>query len=77
LPLGPVILISIGVLFLLDNLGILSIGHVVRYWPLLLIGAGVYSLYAKLSGPLPVVPPRAPAGTPPARPDVMGAPREQ
>jgi hypothetical protein len=60
LPLGPVILIGIGVLFLLDNLGILPLGEVLRYWPLILIGIGVYSLYSRLSGPVPVPPPQAP-----------------
>lgn len=65
LPLGPVILIGIGVLFLLDNLGILPLGEVLRYWPLILIGIGVYSLYSRLSGPLPVPPP--PQAPPPPR----------
>jgi hypothetical protein len=60
LPLGPVVLIAIGVLFLLDNLGLLPLSEVLRYWPLILIGLGVYSLYSRLSGPLPVVPPPPP-----------------
>lgn len=78
LPLGPVILIAIGVLFLLDNLGLLPLGEVLRYWPLILIGIGVYLLYSRLSGPLPVAPPPPPppgASPPPSAP-AMGVPNE-
>jgi hypothetical protein len=64
LPLGPVILIVVGVLFLLDNLGLLPLAEVLRYWPLILIAIGVYSLYSRLSGPLPVGPPPPPPGGP-------------
>jgi hypothetical protein len=64
LPLGPVVLIGLGVLFLLDNLGILPLSDVLRYWPLILIGLGVSSLYSRLSGPLPVVPPPPPPSGP-------------
>jgi hypothetical protein len=60
LPVGPIVLIAIGVLFLLDNLGLLPISEILRFWPLILIGIGVYSLYSRLSGPLPVVPPPPP-----------------
>jgi hypothetical protein len=78
LPLGPVVLIGIGVFFLLDNLGILPLGEVLRYWPLILIGVGVYSLYSRLSGPLPVAPPpQAPPGASSSPPvEAMGAPNE-
>jgi hypothetical protein len=79
LPLGPVILIAIGVLFLLDNLGLLPLIDVLRYWPLILIGLGVYLLYARLSGPLPVVPPPPPPppGPPPSpSAPAMGVPNE-
>lgn len=64
LPLGPVVLIGLGVLFLLDNLGVLPLSDVLRYWPLILIGLGVSSLYSRLSGPLPVVPPPPPPSSP-------------
>jgi LiaI-LiaF-like transmembrane region len=64
LPLGPVVLIGLGVLFLLDNLGVLPLSDVLRYWPLILIGLGVSSLYSRLSGPLPVVPPPPPPSGP-------------
>lgn len=64
LPVGPIVLITIGVLFLLDNLGLLVLGDVLRFWPLILIGFGVYSLYSRLSCPLPVVPPPPPPSGP-------------
>jgi predicted membrane protein len=40
---GAVILLA-GVAFLLDNLGILPIEHLFRFWPLILIGAGIAKL---------------------------------
>lgn len=78
-PAGPVILIVIGVLFLLDNLGLLPLVDLLRYWPLLLIGLGVYLLYARLNGPLPVVPPPSGPFPPPPPPtgDQMGVPYER
>ncbi|HEX6545547.1 MAG TPA: B-box zinc finger protein [Bryobacteraceae bacterium] len=75
LPLGPVILIGIGVLFLLDNLGILPLGEVLRYWPLILIGIGVYSLYSRLSGPVSMPPPQAPP-PPQSSSEAMGVSNE-
>ena len=41
-----VILIGLGVLFLLDNLGVYEAERLRDYWPLLLIGLGVPSLIA-------------------------------
>lgn len=42
-PLWGGILVAMGVLFLLDNLGIFSIASVLRFWwPLILIGLGLY-----------------------------------
>jgi TM2 domain-containing membrane protein YozV len=76
LPVGPVVLIVIGVLFLLDNLGLLPLADVLRFWPLLLIGLGVYLLYARMSGPVPVVPPTGPFPPPPPE-DAMGVPYER
>jgi hypothetical protein len=60
LPVGPVVMIVLGILFLLDNLGLLRLGEVLRYWPLILIVIGVASLYSRLSAPFPVVPPPPP-----------------
>jgi len=39
-----IILIGIGVVFLLDNLNILSIDQVMRFWPVMLIALGLYLL---------------------------------
>jgi hypothetical protein len=50
-PAAPVILIALGVVFLLNNLGVLELRQVLRYWPLLLIGLGVYMLYLRVSAP--------------------------
>jgi hypothetical protein len=54
-PVGPVLLIAIGALFLLNNLDLLRFYHVLRYWPVLLILLGFYLLYNRLSAaPTPV-----------------------
>ena len=50
-PAAPVILIALGVILLLDNLGLFEIRRAFRYWPVLLIGAGVYMLYVRMSAP--------------------------
>lgn len=49
-PLAPAVLIAVGLIFLLNNLDILRIGQMLRYWPIALIGLGVYMLYERLSG---------------------------
>jgi hypothetical protein len=78
LPVGPVVLIVLGSLFLLDNLGFLPFSVILRFWPLLLIGLGIYSLYSKLSQPSATIPPVASGPVAPAPPtDAMGVPREQ
>jgi hypothetical protein len=56
-PIAPAVLIAVGLIFLLHNLDILRIGQILRYWPIALIGLGVYMLYERLSG--------SSAGTPP------------
>jgi len=48
-PVRPVVLIAVGVLFLLHNLGILRLSQLARYWPIALIALGVYMLYERLS----------------------------
>ena len=47
-PAGPVLLMAIGVLFLLNTMDLLRINQVARYWPLLLIALGAYLLYERL-----------------------------
>jgi hypothetical protein len=50
-PIGPILLILIGVLFLLDTLHILEFRQVGRFWPVILIVAGAYMLYSRVSSP--------------------------
>ncbi len=47
-PVGPVILIGLGVLLLLDTLNVISFDRVFRYWPVLLIAGGAYMLYVRI-----------------------------
>ncbi len=46
-PIGPLILIGMGVLFLLQKMGILSLGHLFQYWPVFLIAIGVLMLWKR------------------------------
>ena len=50
-PAAPVVLIALGVIFLLDNLEVLELRRMLRYWPVLLIALGAYMLYVRMSGP--------------------------
>lgn len=65
-PVLPVTLIVLGVLFLLNNLDLLRIRAVLRYWPVLLIAAGVLMLFNRIRGgntesaPEPAAPAEAP-----------------
>ena len=52
-PIAPVVLIVTGVLFLLNNLEILRLQHLIRYWPVLLIVFGVYLLVSRLRDTTP------------------------
>jgi hypothetical protein len=49
-PTIPLLLILLGILFLLNNLEILDFHKMVRYWPVMMIGLGVYLLYLRLAG---------------------------
>lgn len=49
-PIGPLVLIGLGVLFLLNTLGWLRFHRIARYWPVILILLGVYMLYCRLTG---------------------------
>src|SRR5262249_8836741 len=49
-PAGPVLLIAIGLLFLLNNLDLLDMHQVARYWPAALIVYGIFLLWARVSG---------------------------
>jgi hypothetical protein len=48
-PLAPALLIAFGILFLLDNLEVLKIGRLLRYWPAALIVLGIYLLYERIT----------------------------
>ena len=50
IPVAPIVLIAMGVIFLLNNLGWLEIRRVIRYWPVLMIAAGVYLLWTRMAG---------------------------
>ncbi len=48
-PAAPVALIVFGVVFLLNNLEWFELRKALKYWPVFLIGLGVYMLYARYS----------------------------
>ncbi|MBV9613501.1 MAG: hypothetical protein JO091_13590, partial [Acidobacteriaceae bacterium] len=49
-PIGPILLIGIGILFLLDTLHLIQFREIGRFWPVALIIAGGWMLYARLQG---------------------------
>jgi hypothetical protein len=49
-PVGPVLLIAIGVIFLLETLQIVRLYQILKYWPVFLIALGCYMLYLRLTG---------------------------
>jgi hypothetical protein len=53
-PTGAITLIVLGVILLLNTLDILQFRYIARYWPVVLILAGVYMLWARLSTDNPV-----------------------
>jgi hypothetical protein len=68
-PVGPVILILIGVLFLLDSLHLIEFREIGRFWPVILIVVGAYMLYNRMSGRADIPPASRPsAGMPGSRP---------
>ena len=79
-PIGPILLILFGVVFLLDSLHVIEFREVGRFWPVLLILVGAYMLYSRLSGAsrshIPPPYAAAPPGSGPARPDLMEGHRE-
>jgi hypothetical protein len=50
IPVAAVVLIILGILLLLHTLELLDFDRVVRFWPVLLIVAGVYLLYGRFTG---------------------------
>jgi len=73
-PIGAALLIGLGVLFLLDNLGVPVINQIGRFWPVVLIAAGLLLLQRRLGGrsapsipdspPQPEKPPEGPSNIP-------------
>jgi TM2 domain-containing membrane protein YozV len=63
-PMGPIILIGIGFLFLLDTLHLLDFHRIGRFWPVLLIVIGAYMLYSRANATriAPYPPPSAGSG---------------
>jgi hypothetical protein len=55
-PVGPILLILIGVLFLLDTLHLVMFREIARFWPVLLIVAGAMMLYNRMTNVTPVQP---------------------
>jgi TM2 domain-containing membrane protein YozV len=56
-PIGPIVIILVGVLFLLETLHVLQFRELARFWPVLLIVAGAVMLYNRLTGLRGVPPP--------------------
>lgn len=49
-PIGAALLIGLGALFLLDNLGIPVFAHISKFWPVLLIVIGLILLQRRMGG---------------------------
>lgn len=63
-PVGAIVLIGLGVLFLLNSFGILQIGNIFKFWPVILIILGILMLRKRLGGP-----PAPPSGESSPRPE--------
>lgn len=55
-PIGAALLIGLGALFLLDNLGVPIINQIGKFWPVLLIVGGFLMLQRRLGGSKPEAP---------------------
>ena len=49
-PVGPAVMIGLGVIFLLNNLGVLRFSQIFKFWPIALIGMGIYMLLERTRG---------------------------
>lgn len=63
-PLGAALLIGLGILFLLDNLGVPIFRHISRFWPVLLIVVGLILLQRRIGGSGSPPPPQGPSNIP-------------
>jgi hypothetical protein len=46
---GPVLIILLGVIFLLNTLGVLRLYEIIQFWPVLLIAIGAYMLWIRVT----------------------------
>jgi hypothetical protein len=58
-PAGPVVMIAVGVIFLLNTLELVRLYQILRWWPVFLIVLGGYMLYLRVTG----APAEAPMGS--------------
>ncbi len=65
-PVGPIVLIAIGVLYLLDTLNLVDFRQIGRFWPVILILVGAYMLYSRVTTPGAAARPADPDIYPPA-----------
>jgi len=49
-PVAGIVLVVLGAVLLLNTLNLVNLAYLERYWPALLIAAGVYLLYTRLGG---------------------------
>ncbi|PWU02903.1 MAG: hypothetical protein C5B51_19990 [Terriglobia bacterium] len=49
-PVAGGVLVVLGVMLLLNTLNLVNFAYLARYWPVLLIAAGAYLLYARMGG---------------------------
>ncbi len=74
-PVGPIVLIAIGVLYLLNTLDLVNFRQIARFWPVVLILVGAYMLYSRVTAPTNIARSGEPYTDPgPAAPrnDLMG-----
>jgi LiaI-LiaF-like transmembrane region len=74
-PLGPILLIMLGVLFLLDTLRVIEFRDLARFWPVVLILVGAFMLYNRVTASTPVSP--APRVQQPPKADLGESQHEQ
>jgi hypothetical protein len=48
-PVGPLVLIALGVVFLLNTLDVIRFYQIIRWWPVFLIALGAYMLWVRLA----------------------------